>query len=651
MSLTGRQIRLIRDAILAAFQPGELREIIRIGMDERFETIVPTANPFRTQVFELVEWADRNGRVVELLKCVSDDRPRNAALAKLYAEVQTWEATTPPPALPKGNRTETEPPRVEPRPLSAAGPLAEVRVLVARMQDMTLPAAKRLEAGLRAANLGDVPPDLDAFIPVPGHAFRIGKYPITNTQFKRFVHAGGYAPENETRWWSARGIECKRQFDWAEPRYWDEGRFNRTTQPVVGVSWYEAEAYYNWLNETHAGLKEGETARLPTVAEWEAAARGGKPKPADDAQDYPWLGPFRPELANTEGNLGQTTPVHMYPASATPEGIFDLAGNIWEWTQDAYNNRPGTYWLKGGSWYWAANSARASAADGGFIAWSRNPFIGFRVLVVPDSGPSEAFKGVSGLAKEPARVELQPPTPAMKSPIEFDWVTIPAGDFLMGSDKQRDKQAYDDELPQHRINLPEFRISKVPVTNAQYAVFVQATHNRAPKHWRDGKVPQGKEQHPVVYVKWRDARAFCAWASEATGATVRLPSEAEWEKAARGADGLIWPWGDEPPTKERCNFDSNIRDTMPVDAYPRGASPYGVLDMAGNVWEWTSSLYKPYPYVPGDGRESLEAAERCTLRGGAFDIDDNNVRCAYRNYNSPGFSSYFVGFRVASPGS
>ena len=162
-------------------------------------------------------------------------------------------------------------------------------------------------------------------------------------------------------------------------------------------------------------------------------------------------------------------------------------------------------------------------------------------------------------------------------PIHLELVRVPAGPFLMGDDK-------------HTVDLPEFYIGKYPVTNQQYAAFVQASKARAPDHWKEGKIPAGKENHPVVYVKWDEAVAFCQWLSQASGHEVRLPSQAEWEKAARGADGRTYPWGNEPPPNpDLCNFkDSGIGDTTPVDRYPNGASPYGALDMAGNVWEWTA---------------------------------------------------------------
>jgi len=232
------------------------------------------------------------------------------------------------------------------------------------------------------------------------------------------------------------------------------------------------------------------------------------------------------------------------------------------------------------------------------------------------------------------------------TPPEFEpeMVLIPAGDFLMGSDPSVDKYARDDEQPQHTLYLPDYYLAKTPVTNAQYAAFVEATtYHRQPGGWEHGKPPSGKEDHPVVWVSWHYAVAYCNWLAEVTGRPYRLPSEAEWEKGARGTDGRIYPWGNQWDAK-RCNTrEGGKGDTTPVGAYPQGASPYGLLDMAGNVWEWTRSIHKSYPYDPDDGREDLEAEGDRVLRGGAFRNRRWYVRCACRiRY----YRGWYFGFRV-----
>jgi serine/threonine-protein kinase len=226
-------------------------------------------------------------------------------------------------------------------------------------------------------------------------------------------------------------------------------------------------------------------------------------------------------------------------------------------------------------------------------------------------------------------------------------VYVPAGEFLMGSNKKEDPNTDDDELPQHKVFLEECWISKYPVTNLQYSAFVEVTGYRCPDHWPNGLIPPGKEQHPVVYVRWDDACAFCEWVSQVTGEKVRLPSEAVWEKAARGTSGRIWPWGNQLPDKALCNFDENVRGTTPVGEYsPQGDSPYGCADMIDHVWEWTSSLYSSYPYRAEDGREQLNVRALRILRGGSFRSNQESARCAYRYGDYPGLT-LDIGFRVA----
>jgi formylglycine-generating enzyme required for sulfatase activity len=203
---------------------------------------------------------------------------------------------------------------------------------------------------------------------------------------------------------------------------------------------------------------------------------------------------------------------------------------------------------------------------------------------------------------------------------EPEWVEIPAGEFWMGEG---------DNV--QRVHVDTFWIAKTPITNAQYQLFVKATEHTPPEYWEDDHPPKDKFSHPVVDVSWHDAEAYCQWLSEVTGKAVRLPSEAEWEKAARGdQDKRRYPWGDEFEAA-RCNsHELGLGETTPVGIFTMGASPYGVLDMAGNVWE------------------SVE--QDAVLRGGAFFDYEGYVQCAYRDWGYPYGRHHGFGFRVVCGG-
>lgn len=343
--------------------------------------------------------------------------------------------------------------------------------------------------------------------------------------------------------------------------------------------------------------------------------------------------------------------------------------------------------------------------------------------------------------------------------VEFDWVVIPAGSFEMGDDPTKHQGLHCTEQPQHAVYLPEFRISRVPITVAQFSVFVRATgyelKTRLPAEPKDpteevdssklhpGTLPYEIEkvhlyfarclislirancvtrvqvrtmaaalleetkaihdnaeirpaiarmvekfpelllgqvsyligqfgsindpvmqlgnrktrslswpcepnsvpadvvaQHPVTCISWFDAQAFSSWAN------VRLPTEAEWEKAARGTDNRRWPWGDEAPQVRHGNFSQAVGDTTRVGQYPDGASPYGVLDMAGNVWEWTGSVDAPYPYRMRDGREDPSSTGTQIVRGGSYEFSPNLARCTFRLGIARETRLRNVGFRV-----
>ena len=253
-------------------------------------------------------------------------------------------------------------------------------------------------------------------------------------------------------------------------------------------------------------------------------------------------------------------------------------------------------------------------------------------------------------------------------------ITIPAGPFLMGSDKAQDSQAHEDEMPRHRVEMAAFQIAKYPVTVAEYALAVRAGAVHEPPAWKPSEAlvklgwPDRETtwdtqrqhlDHPVVCVPWQDAMAYVAWLVDATGQHGwRLPSEAEWEKAARWDAqrnvSRLYPWGDSFD-QNRCNTsESGINTTSPVGSYSAadarrsGASPFGVEEMAGNVSEWTSSLFNPYPYTQSDGHEDSQSTGNRTLRGGSWYVSAWYARAAYRSRGSPGYLDYVLGgFRLA----
>jgi formylglycine-generating enzyme required for sulfatase activity len=257
--------------------------------------------------------------------------------------------------------------------------------------------------------------------------------------------------------------------------------------------------------------------------------------------------------------------------------------------------------------------------------------------------------------------------------LDLNFILIPAGEFIIGSKKSADPEAGGDEMPQHRLDVSDYHMMRFPVTNAQYHAFMQATGHRAPLFWPGGAFPGEKADHPVVGVNLLDATAFSAWAATQTGLPLRLPTEPEWEKAARGADGWVFPWGNHWESG-RCNsVEARLGDTSAVGKFsPAGDSPYGVAEMGGNVQEWVISIYRPYPYDPNDGREvllgqmdslsalphfletgatsmpsSLEAAlDKSMLRGGSWREDRFRSRCAYRSWAAPMHRSDDTGFRL-----
>jgi len=303
--------------------------------------------------------------------------------------------------------------------------------------------------------------------------------------------------------------------------------------------------------------------------------------------------------------------------------------------------------------------------------------------------PEEKATPAAPEAARPARERPE------KVPAGLEWpewlpalVRVPAGPFLMGSDKKRDPNAGDAELPQHleKSITRSYLIGKYPVTNGEFQAFVDDPegyrHDRwwtaAGKQWRGDRTGPKKAggdfdlpNHPVVLVTWYEALAYCNWLTEKLRSSewrlpldvladsdlqsaiesrkfvVHLPTEAEWEKAARGEDGRLWPWGNQFDPQKCNSREGGAGRTTPVGRYsPDGDSPYGCADMAGNVWEWCQSLYKPYPYRADDGREDIAASGVRVLRGGSWFSYERFARCPSRFRLAPDPFNDNVGFRV-----
>lgn len=304
--------------------------------------------------------------------------------------------------------------------------------------------------------------------------------------------------------------------------------------------------------------------------------------------------------------------------------------------------------------------------------------------------PAEPTQAPTAATAEPTQTPVQPsPTPTLPPPTptvtatpaptepgigskrtvgpdEMEQVFVPAGEFLMGSTDPEAKltvaggRAYP-EVPQHTVSLESYWIDRFEVTNRQYKLCEEAgaclhpwvpSSNTVEKYYGYPEY----ENYPVVWVTFYQARDYCAWAGR------RLPTEAEWEKASRGTDGQKYPWGEDPVDGTRANFcdrnctrtiandkfDDGYKDTAPVGSYPAGESPYGAMDMSGNVWEWVSTLVEPYPYDANDGRESQEGTGERVWRGGPWSNGVWWMRSSVRYRSVPNYKWYVLGFRCAS---
>jgi formylglycine-generating enzyme required for sulfatase activity len=257
-----------------------------------------------------------------------------------------------------------------------------------------------------------------------------------------------------------------------------------------------------------------------------------------------------------------------------------------------------------------------------------------------------------------------------------EFLAVPSVPFRMGTPEQDlsgiakryggTRESYREESPQHTLTLPPFALARTPTSNALYAAYVAATGARTPGTWQGSEPSAAQAHRPVVDISWHDARDFCVWltntilqpvpvrGNDAPTAPIaapqfHLPSEAAWEHAARGTDGRTFPWGEEFDPACANTRESGAASTTPVGSYPAGASPYGLLDMAGNVWELTATLDALYPYEPDGSREEPQSSGRRIARGGCYANPQGFARCACRFRFEPTVRNMFMGFRLALP--
>ena len=566
-------------------------------------------------------------------------------------------------------------------------------------------------------------------------AFYMDTHEVTNAEYKRFVDANPqWQKDNiEDRFhddtygkyldhWSGPDLELEVINSISATKYlhhWTGTDYPAGTAeyPVVDVSWYAAMAYAEWAGK-----------RLPTEAEWEYAARGGLA-----GKKYPWGDDApTPAHANYGLNVGGTTPVGQYPGNGY--GLYDMAGNVHEWCLDAYDRgfyavsddsrNPiaggmtihelrenfttiptelsrvlrGGGWL--GSWVNDVSELRVAFRPGSWPTGT-NSVIGFRCVkdITPATAgthipEAEDEDEVGEVAEEETPADEGVPADDVAIDIPEGMALIPAGTFQMGSD---DPGAADWEKPVHTVHLDAFYMDTHEVTNAEYKRFVDANPQWGKDNiedrfgpagylrlWTGTDYPAGKADHPVVNVTWYAAMAYAEWAGK------RLPTEAEWEYAARGGlAGQKYPWGDDEPTPAHANYrDSWIGDITPVGAYrdllgqvhavfdfgpigdttPVGTYPpngYGLYDMAGNVWEWCLDAREPDFYAAShDSRNPIAGGETVqelrenfttiptdrsrVLRGGSRNLGAQSLRVANRLGGPPtAFELDGVGFRCA----
>ena len=522
--------------------------------------------------------------------------------------------------------------------------------------------------------------------------FAIGRYEVTVGEFRQFVEDSKYHKGSKYQTEAEKEGGCSVYKDgywqYVEDANWRKPYFSQTDdkqkQPVVCVSWNDAIAYTQWLSE-----QTDQTYRLPSEAEWEYAARAGKEMP------YWWGAVVGTGWANCNGcgshkDNQRTAQVESFVPNLF--SLYNIIGNVEEWVADSWHNnyegvpKDGSVWKdeadnclrmsRGGGWQSKPEKVRLayregsldlldsldarSAARGFRIAKQDNPLIRAELDAEKQQWDKaklqcKAVRTFKGLTKEYAEkitkrfIEekegrvFQDTFLIDKKSKGPEMVWFPAGTFRMGDLKNRGSS---DEKPVHEVTIKEhFAIGRYEVTFAEYDKFAEAMSKEKPDDsgW-------GRDNRPVINVSWNDAMAYAKWLSDQTGEQYELPSEAEWEYAARAGTETVYWWGNEMGenwancSSSQCGDD--FENTSPVGSF--SANPFGLYDTVGNVWEWVADgWHGDYTNAPNDGKAWISyAISNRVLRGGSWVSNSYDSRAANRDWVIPYDWDRYIGFRV-----
>ena len=462
------------------------------------------------------------------------------------------------------------------------------------------------------------------------------KYPLTNKLYRKFIAWLQLAEKGQAddilkdrlfnlaktipgfQKYLGKNPELSKQF---RSEFANNPRFNGVDQPVVGVNWYAARTYCLWLSLMESSGQDASRYRLPTSPEWEYAAAG------KEKRKYPWeanKGKPNLALANYSGHIvgqtqsvGQTTPVGSYPEGVTPEGLFDMAGNVWEWSDSWWDGTHSRRVIRGGGWDSGSEDC-LSAHQGYGPPGRRYNFVGFRLVscsqpALLDSPMEQPLQDTTERAAEFDSSKEQFRQIKIRGlqggEISFEFCPIPAGTFRMESNEVKIDQ--------------DFYLGKYPVTQQQW----KSVMGNNPSYFKGESLPVEKVSHD-------DVQAFIQKLNTLSGKQhYRLPTEAEWEYACRAESSLAYFFGDSARLLGKYAWygPNSGKKTHPVGK--KSSNEWGLYDMTGNVWEWTGSWYD-------------SSCLTLVIRGGSWFNEAKCCQSAFRNKFAPGNPNITIGFRL-----